>query len=293
VDTVADSGPLLVADTPWLLYRAHFGLPASITGVDGRPVNALLGTANSLLATAAEFKPRAVVVCFGAEEAVYRVRRFAGYHAQRDPMPTELRWEFDRARELFAAFGWTVADAGDLEADDLLGSYASLEAESGGSETLILTADRDMYQCVTDSTSVLHMKGGGYERVDVDGVQDRYGIAPGQVPDFIALRGDPSDGIPGAPGIGAKIAASLLTRFETLDRLLEEAASGSGELRPKLAENLTANADLLRTFREVATLVPIAVERPPDGGVDPSAAAAAASDLGMGQLAGRLEASGG
>ncbi len=289
----ATSGPLLAVDAPWLLYRSYFGLPSSITGAEGRPVNALLGSANALLATVEAFAPRAVAVCFGAEEAVYRVRLFAGYHAAREPMPADLRWQFDQAPALFAAFGFTVADAGELEADDLLGSFARVEADAGGA-TLILTADRDMYQCVDAHTQVVHLKSGNPETVDVAGVQDRYGIAPAQVPDFIALRGDPSDGIPGAPGIGAKTAASLLTRFGSLEGLLLAAegqaapAGGASELRPKLAETLRASAGLLRDFREVATLVPIELARPADGALDRAAAAAAASALGMGQLARRL-----
>jgi DNA polymerase-1 len=284
---VADSGPLLAVDTPWLLYRSYFGLPSSITGSAGKPVNALLGTANALLATVGEYNPRAVAMCFGAEEAVYRVKLFAGYHAARDPMPRDLAWQFDQARNLFAAFGFTVSDAGDLEADDLLGSYAASDGVAGG-ETLILTADRDMYQCVDDHTRVIHMKKGTFEAVDTAGVQTRYGIEPKQVPDLIALRGDPSDGIPGAPGIGAKTAASLLSRFGSLDAVLADAEGATPQLRPKLAATLRDNAALLRTFREVATLVPIDVERPADAGLDRTAAAAAAAHLGMGQLAHRL-----
>lgn len=289
---MADRGPLLAVDAPWLLYRAYFSLPAAITGAAGRPVNALLGTANALLAATDELKPRAVAVCFGAEEAVYRVKLFDGYHAARDPMPADLRWQFARAPGLFEAFGWTVADAGDLEADDLLGAYARREARDGGT-TVILTADRDMYQCVDAHTAVVHLKSGALERVDVAGVQARYGIAPAQVPDLIALRGDPSDGIPGAPGIGAKTAASLLTRFGSLEGVLAEANAGvRSELRPKLAETLRENAETLRTFREVGTLVPINVAPVPDGALDRAAAGAAATELGMGQLAGRLEGGG-
>ncbi len=289
---MAGAGPLLAVDAPWLLYRSYFALPASIRGAEGKPVNALLGSANALLAAVATFHPRAVAVCFGAEDAVYRVRLFHGYHAARDPMPADLRWQFTHAQELFAAFGWTIADAGELEADDLLGAFAQRESAAGGS-TLILTADRDMYQCVDAHTQVVHLKGGVHEQVDEAGVQHRYGIAPAQVPDLIALRGDPSDGIPGAPGIGAKTAASLLTRFGSLDGVLAQADAGvRSELRPKLAQTLRDNAELLRTFREVATLVPIDVSAPPDAQLDADAGAAKAADLGMGQLSRRLAGDG-
>ena len=293
--------PLLAVDAPWVLYRAFFALPSSIKGADGRPVNALLGAANALLAAVGELRPRAVAVCFGAEDARYRTTAFPAYHAHRDPMPADLRQQFALAPELFAAFGWSVLDAGELEADDLLGALALAEAgETGpegsgtGGSTLILTADRDLYQAVSPSCAVIHLKGGSLERVDVAGVQDRYGIAPGLVPDLIALRGDPSDGIPGAPGIGAKTAASLLSRFGSLEGVLETAADPvSRELRPKLAETLREHAPLLRVFKEIATLQPVAVPSPPpDGGLDREAAAAAAERLGMGQLARRLSETG-
>src|ERR1700734_602967 len=113
-----DDAPLLIADVPWLLYRAFFSLPKSIKGADGKPVNALLGTVNALLAASEARPPRAVVACFGAEEARYRVQAYPPYHAHRDPMPAELAEQWGRAPDLLASFGWTIADAKELEADD-------------------------------------------------------------------------------------------------------------------------------------------------------------------------------
>jgi hypothetical protein len=204
-------GPLLVVDAPLLLYRSFFGIPESVKGVEDHPVNALLGSVNALLRAVAETKPRTVVICFGAEQAPYRVELYAGYHAQRPPMPEDLAWQFQQAPALFSALGWGVATSVELEADDLLGSYALIEADAGG-ETLILTGDRDLYQCASPQTLVLYLKqgSGGFDRIDPEEVVDRYGVLPEQVPDFIALRGDPSDGLPGAPGIGQKTAAELL-----------------------------------------------------------------------------------
>jgi 5'-3' exonuclease len=264
-----DDAPLLIADVPWLLYRAFFSLPKSIKGADGRPVNALLGTVNALLAASEAQPPRAVVTCFGAEEARYRVEAYPPYHAHRDAMPAELREQWGRAPELLASFGWTIADAAELEADDAMGSFAGVEARAGG-RALLLTADRDLYQCVEDNVAVLDLgKGGACSVLGPSQVHDRYGIAPGQVPDFIALRGDPSDGLPGAPGIGAKTAAELLRKYASLEALLEQAQrqcedGGIGELRPRVAQSLHENAELLGTFKRVATLVEIDVERPPD-----------------------------
>jgi DNA polymerase-1 len=228
-----------------------------------------------------------VVVCFGAESAAYRVELYAGYHAQRPPMPDTLRWQFEQAPALFTALGWQVESSETLEADDLLGSLGLVEAAAGGS-TLILTGDRDMYQCVSDAISVLYLKRGaaGFEIVDRPEVERRYGITPAQVPDFIALRGDPSDGLPGAPGIGEKTAADLLLRHGSLEGAL---AAAGGE-RPRIAAALTEHAAALRAYREIALLRTIELPRPPDAQVDLKAGGAAASKLGMGQLAGRLEA---
>jgi 5'-3' exonuclease len=293
--------PLLIADVPWLLYRAFFALPKSIKGNDGRPVNALLGTVNALLAAIEARPARAVVACFGAEEARYRVEAYPPYHAHRDPMPAELAEQWTRAPDLLASFGWTVANAEELEADDAMGSFARVEAQAGG-RALLLTADRDLYQAVDGRVAVLDMgKGGVFAEVGPEQVIGRYSIAPEGVPDFIALRGDPSDGIPGAPGIGAKTAAELLQRYGTLEALLEQAkrqgadtdagasAPTDGVLRPRIAATLHENAELLRTFKRVATLVEIDVERPPDTPTDFARGAAAAREIGMTRLADRLE----
>jgi 5'-3' exonuclease len=282
--------PLLVVDAPFLLYRSFFALPESIRGVDRHPVNALLGATNALLRIAADTAPRAVVICFGAEQAAYRVELYAGYHAHRPPMPDTLVWQFEQAPALFEALGWRVESSEELEADDLLGAYALLEDAAGG-ETLIVTGDRDMYQCVTPRTRVLYLKQGtsGFEQIDAAEVERRYGVAPALVPDFIALRGDPSDGLPGAPGVGEKTAADLLRRHGSLDSLLAEVADGDAGERPRIATALREHADALRAYRQIALLRPVEVSRPADRETDFAGGAAAAAALGMGALAGRLE----
>jgi len=296
--------PLLIADVPWLLYRGYFALPKSIKGADERPVNALLGTVNALLSAIEARPPRAVVACFGAEEARYRVEAYPPYHAHRDPMPEDLREQWTRAPALLASFGWVTANAEELEADDAMGSYARVEAQAGG-RALLLTADRDLYQAVSDQVTVLDLGKRHVLELTEDEVIRRYGIAPERVPDFIALRGDPSDGLPGAPGIGAKTAAALLQTYGTLEALLEqaerqiaEADSGKAgpdvstpteaQLRPRVAATLNENAELLRTFKQIATLVEIDVSRPPDTPTDFAAGAAAAREIGMKRLAERL-----
>jgi len=201
------TAPLLVVDAPSMLFRAFYALPSSITGSDGDPVNALLGATNLILREVEVHRPRSVVVCFGPDAAPYRTELYPPYHADREQMPTELASQFAASGEYFEAFGWVVAADDRLEADDLLGSYAHCEVKGGG-RALLLTGDRDMYQCVGERVTVLYVRTGsaGAEQVDPAGVSRRYGIKPELVPDFIALRGDPSDGIPGARGVGPKIA---------------------------------------------------------------------------------------
>jgi 5'-3' exonuclease len=300
--------PLLLVDAPYLLYRAFFGLPDKIRGADGRPVNALLGSVNTILAQAEERSARAVVCCFGPDAAAYRVELYPGYHAHRPPVPDDLAHQWERARDLYRAFGWQVADTEELEADDLLGAYARAEAGATGASgstdadgeatgrsgeapaldgaALILTGDRDLFQCVTDSVRVLLLGGRGKkgpEEIGPAEVRERYGVEPEQVPDFIALRGDPSDGLPGAKGIGEKRAADILRRHGSLEAALAEADRDGPD-----ANSLCRQADALRAFREIATLRPVDVARPPDAPTDRAGGATAARELGMNRLAERL-----
>ena len=132
-----------------MLFRAFYALPKSIVGPDGNPVNALLGAANLIVREVETHEPRAVVLCFGPDAASYRTELFPAYHADRDEVPDELAPQWADCRAFFEAFGWEVVASDSLEADDLLGTYARREAEAGG-RALILTGDRDMYQCASE-----------------------------------------------------------------------------------------------------------------------------------------------
>jgi DNA polymerase-1 len=281
------AGPLLAVDAPSMLFRAFYALPDSIKGKDGAPVNALLGTANLILRELELHDPRVVVLCFGPDAADYRVELFDGYHAERPEVPDTLAPQFADSRAFFEAFGWVVADHDSLEADDLLGSYARREADAGG-RALVMTGDRDMYQCAGERVTVLYIRTGGRgaEAVDAAEVRKRYGIDPAQVPDFIALRGDPSDGIPGAKGIGEKTAAELLQRHGSLQAALDGAVR---ESKPSVRKALMEQRDELLRFKEIATLQDVPVELPPDRPTDLAGAAAAARERGMNRLAERLE----
>ncbi|HEX6229713.1 MAG TPA: 5'-3' exonuclease [Solirubrobacterales bacterium] len=280
--------PLLAVDAPSMLFRAYYALPKSIKGPGGTSVNALLGAANLIVREVEAHRPRAVVLCFGPDAASYRTELFPAYHADREEIPDELTPQWADSRDFFEAFGWTVATSKLLEADDLLATYARREAEAGG-RALLLTGDRDMFQCAEEGVTVLYVSTGGKrgaEEVTADGVRERYGVSPEQVPDFIALRGDPSDGIPGAKGVGPKTAAELLRRHGSLEGVLESAIR---EPRPRLREALLDSREELLAFKDIATLRDAGVERPPDRPTDWSGAAAAARERGMNRLAERLE----
>ncbi len=261
-------------------------------------MNALLGAVNALLAAeealAARSPLRAIVACTGAEEAVYRVRLYEPYHAHREPMPAPLRAQWQLAPALIESFGWTLCAAGELEADDAMFSLARAEEARGG-QALLLTGDRDLFAATSDAVAVLELrKQGEPGLIGPAQVRERYGVEPAQVTDFIALRGDPSDGLPGAPGIGAKTAARLLREHGTLEALLElverEPVRAAHELSARTCASLQENADQLRVFRQVATLQSIEVTPPPDAATDYAAGALAAEALGMGALARRLRA---
>jgi 5'-3' exonuclease len=270
--------PLLVVDGDSFAHRAFHALPRSIRRANGQPGNALTGFTSMLLRLWQAERPRAVVVGWDTLEVpTYRHRMLSGYQAGREFDP-ELLEQLDMLPGLVASTGIVCGKAPGFEADDFLAA-AVVQEESRGGQSLVATSDRDSFQLVSPRTTVLQPTRGVSEmsRVGPDEVLDRYGVEPGQVPDFIALRGDPSDRIPGARGVGAKTAASLLTSHRTLDALLD-------------AGRFAVEADALRDYRHIATLDPTAplpelVDRQPDW----VAGAAAARELGLERVAVRFE----
>jgi DNA polymerase-1 len=192
--------PLLVIDGDSLGHRAYHAMPP-VQDDRGRPSGLLLGFANVLLATVDWLHPRAVLLALDSRERSYRHELLPGYQGQRDPFPLDLTEQLDTLPELADAFGFASAKVSPFEADDLLASGVEAELARGG-RAVVMTSDRDAYQLVSERTSVLvpSRAGNPPELVDSAGVHERYGIAPEQVPDLIALRGDPSDAIPARRG---------------------------------------------------------------------------------------------
>jgi DNA polymerase-1 len=278
--------PLLVVDGDSLLHRAHHALPP-IAAPDGRPVSALLGLLNMLFQIWDDERPRAVAVALDSREPGPRNELWPDYQAQRDPFDPGLVEQLDRAPELLAAFGIPAPRQSPHEADDLLAALATLEEAAGGT-ALVLTSDRDAFQLVSPAVTVLRPTSGTreLERVDIAGVIERYGVEPRQVPDLIALRGDPSDNIPGARGIGQKTAAELLRAHGDLEGVIAAAMTLSPARRTAILDAV----ELLRYFRTIATMVrDLPVERPPDHEPDWEAGAEKCRELGLLRLADRLE----
>ena len=267
-----------------LAHRAYHALPP-IEGADGRPINALVGFANMLLVLLAAEQPRAVLACWDTPGVpTYRHLELPAYQAHRPPFEPEIVEQLERLPRLIEAFGFANASSGGYEADDFLAAAARAEAADGGT-ALLVTSDRDAYQLASARVTILAPQSGGRPpaRIGPAEVRERYGVTPEQVPDFIALRGDPSDGIPGARGIGAKTAALLLDRHGSLRRVVESRET----LTPRQSQAL---ADpLLELYLRVATMdadVPVAL--PADGSLDRSGAAAHAELIGAGRLAARI-----
>ena len=271
------SAPLLVVDGDSFAHRAFHALPRSIRRANGRPGNLLTGFTSMLLRLWEAERPRAVVVGWDTLFVpTYRHELLPGYQAGREFDP-ELLEQLDLAPGLLEAGGIACGKAEGFEADDFLGAAVAAERGRGGT-SLVATSDRDAFQLVADDVTILQPVRGVSEiaRIGPAEVRERYGVEPEQVPDFIALRGDPSDKIPGARGVGPKTAASLLAQYGSLDALLE-------------AGRFAAEADALRSYRHIATFDATAPLPPlPDDGPDWGAVALAADGLGLARVAGRV-----
>jgi DNA polymerase-1 len=267
------SAPLLAVDGDSLAHRAYHALPKSIR------LNAVVGFTNMLVRLWEAEQPRAVLVGWDTLDVpTYRHEAFEPYQSGRVFEPSLLE-QLGMLPELVVALGFAAAKAAGYEADDFLGA-AVRDEEARGGNVLVATSDRDMFQLVSERTTILAPVRGVSEiaRIGPPEVRERYGVEPAQVPDFIALRGDPSDRLPGARGIGPKKAAEILGEHGTL-----EAALAAGRF--------AAEAEDLRLYRRIAT---VDASAPLPSLPDQTPTWAEASSLvrawGLGDLADRLAA---
>ena len=268
--------PLLVVDGDSFAHRSYHALPKSIRRRGNKGGGAIVGFANFLLRLYLDERPRAVLVGWDTLDApTYRHRALETYQAGR-VFDAELIDQLEVLPRFVAACGFANAKAPGYEADDFLAAAVAQEERRGGT-VLVACGDRDAFQLGSDKTTILHpVRAGEMARIGPAEVRERYGVEPAQVPDFIALRGDPSDKIPGAPGVGPKSAASLLRRYGSLEAALEDG-------------KFAAQAEQLRLYRSIATMdtsapLPALPDHTPAWG----AAAALAREWELNRLADRL-----
>ena len=269
--------PLLVIDGNSFAHRSYHALPKTILRCGRKQAGAILGFANLLLRLYREEQPRAVLVAWDTLEVpTYRHEKFPAYQSGRE-FDDALVEQLDALLEFVSACGFRNAKAPGFEADDFLAAAAAAEEKRGGT-TLIASGDRDTFQLVSERTTILYpVRGKGMVRIDPTEVRARYGVDPAQVPDFIALRGDPADKLPGAPGVGATGAATLLERYGSLEAALK-------------AGRFPTQVESLRLYRSIATMnrkapLPILRNQKPTW----RKAAALARDWDLKQLASRLD----
>ncbi|RYE07990.1 MAG: hypothetical protein EOP22_15405 [Hyphomicrobiales bacterium] len=250
------AAPLLVVDGDSFAHRAYHGVPKSVKRAGGKAGNAILGFTNYLVRLIEAEQPRAVFIGWDKlSEANWRAKELDGYQGGRE-FDDEIVEQLDVLPEFMSAFGFVWGKGGGYEADDYVASAVTAEAKRGGT-ALVASGDRDMYQLASEAITILQpVKAGEIARIDPLGVVERYSVLPEQVPDFIALRGDPSDKIPGAKGVGAVTAASLLKKYGTLDAMLADGKFASE------AEALKLYQRIARMVRDVK--LPAIPSRAPD-----------------------------
>ncbi len=269
-----DDGPargaeLFLVDGNNLAYRAFFALPEELATSDGHPTNALLGFANMLFKLLSDYRPKGVAVAWDTRP-VHRVEIAESYKEGRKPMPDLLREQFPHFRPIVEAFGYSNLEFEGWEADDVIATVAT-RADEAGVKTCVVSTDRDAFQLCSENISLM-MTPRGVSDVQVytpERVEARYGVRPDQVPDFIGLKGDTSDNIPGVPGIGDKTAGQLIAQYGSLEAVLEHA----DEQSPARKKNLIEFADQARDSKLLATMrrdLPLGVDpaglvlNPPD-----------------------------
>ena len=233
--------PLLIIDGDSFAHRAYHALPKTIRRDGNKPAGAILGFANFLLRFYESENPRAVLVGWDTlDEPTYRHDALETYQAGR-VFDDELVEQLDILPKFVAACGFASAKAPGYEADDFLAAAVAREERLGGT-CIVASGDRDSYQLASKRTTIVQpIRAGELARIGPAEVRERYGVDPAQVPDFIALRGDSSDRIPGAAGVGAVGAASLLERFGTLKKMLE-------------AGRFAAQKEKLLLYKSIATM---------------------------------------
>ncbi len=284
---------IAVIDGNSLMHRAFHALPPTMTAPDGRPTNAVFGFLSMLFKLMGDLAPDGVVVAFDRGMPAFRTEALAEYKVHRPPTDPDLRAQFPMVKQVLEALAVPIVEADGWEGDDILGTLA-VRGAACEMRVLLVTGDKDALQLVNDYVQVVSTKKGITDIAiyDHDAVLERYGVTPGQVADFLGLKGDTSDNIPGVPGVGEKTAAKLLQEYGTLDAVLDNA----GAIKGKLGENLRENVAGALASRVVATIrcdVPVEIDLQAVqwGQWDESRALGALTELSIASLIPRLRSS--
>ncbi|MCF3964276.1 DNA polymerase I [Streptomyces fuscigenes] len=251
--TAQDRPRLLLMDGHSLAYRAFFALPAeNFTTASGQPTNAIYGFASMLANTLRDEAPTHFAVAFDVSRKTWRSGEFPEYKANRSTTPDEFKGQVELIGELLDAMHAERFAVEGFEADDIIATLVT-QAEAEGFEVLVVTGDRDSFQLVSDHTTVLYPTKGVSEltRFTPAKVQEKYGLTPAQYPDFAALRGDPSDNLPGIPGVGEKTAAKWINQFGSFAELVERAE----EVKGKAGQNFRDHIESVKLNRRLTEMV--------------------------------------
>ena len=252
---------VMVLDTYGLVYRAFFALPP-LTTTRGMPINAAYGFTMMLNKIVTDEKPSHVIAAFDKGLPAHRVALYQQYKAQRDQMPDDLRGQFALVRRILAVNGIPIVEIEGEEADDVIATIAK-QVEAAGGETVVVTGDTDLMQVVDERTTLLMTRRGITElgRYDLAAVRERYdGLEPAQLPDYRGLKGDPSDNLPGIPGVGEKTAIKLIKAAGSLDALVNDPKLAGTPKLQKLVEEFGAQARVCRDVSIANTALPLAID---------------------------------
>lgn len=259
------AGPLVhLFDGHVYIFRAYHSLPP-MTASDGTPCNAAYGFANTLIRYVTEEEPSHAGVCFDAAMTSFRNEVEPEYKAQRGETPDDLEPQFDLCHEISVALGFATYEVDDYEADDLLGAISD-EVVRRRARARVLTTDKDLCQLVREDGRVVVHDLAKEKTFNADGVREKFGVSPSQIPDYLGLVGDVIDNLPGVPGIGAKSAAAVLQAFESIEavpddfaRWGEVSARGAKRMAERIAEHrerALKTKDLATVLREVPGIKP-------------------------------------
>ncbi len=244
---------LMLLDGNSLTYRAFFALPTDLATASGQVTNAVYGFTSMLVNLLKDHHPDRLAVAFDRPEPTFRHELVAGYKATRSEAPDILRQQMGLVRQLVETMRIPIVDMPGFEADDVLATLAT-QAAAAGDDVIVVTGDRDTYQLVEDPhVRVLYNRRGvsDYALYDEAGIVERTGVTPKQYPEYASLRGDPSDNLPGVPGVGEKTAARLITTYGDLDSIYAHV----DELTPRLREALIAGEGSVRSNAKAIPLV--------------------------------------